>query len=528
MRLFEILINIVFIVSLLIHSVIGVGGDDTGGGSGSGGGDNNSRLGKDRKLWWFVIRRPYMRNDAVLNILRIGLVRFAARHRIAQADIANIRSEYLGTFFFTLELDYSIDTQEVWDQYKEYLISYGEVPYALGPKDIQEHLNVKLKPKPEANIHKGKQFKNATIAARGDYDGIDLIGASEKRDLAAVGVFEEPFDEMRKLSQPPGINLQELHGLYFRRKHAEGEGVTVYVPDSGALVGEARTHKVLRSVRIEDYLWAEPNPHNQRTDTNRNDYHGTAVISKIAGRRIGTAPKAGIVVVQCSSMRGETTTAHYFSALLKIYDHIREMNPKASIINISWTFDTIDPTDEKMAKIVEVNLLGRTPTNTIIELYSYFLMGEFAKLRNVKIVGAAGNRYPGTELGFPHRHAQAYPHTMIAVGGTGVDNRNKFQRSTGMRVWAPATQIHVAGFDENGVEALELAEGTSFAAPTVTGIMATLLSEGIRVDDVVELIYKLAHKRVPNGPPIVWNGIYKQEWPRYNGDQERQEEYELP
>ncbi|KAK6362349.1 hypothetical protein TWF730_006043 [Orbilia blumenaviensis] len=491
-------------------------------------GSANSRLGKDRKLWWFVIKRTFMQDDSSLSVIRSALIVFAARHGTSKSGVSTIGSRYLGTFFFTVDLDFSVDTRRFWDNYKEYLVSYGEVPYQVRPRKIKQH--IQAKPHPGGRMGRRGLLRNETIPEMRSRPNIGSAHRADRRDLSAIRVFEEPFDEMKKLSQPPNVGLEDLKGLYFTRKDGEGEGVTVYVPDSGGLVGYLHTHKILREVRVEDYIWAEPNPDDRITDTYRNNFHGTAVISKIAGLRIGTAPKAGIVVVQCSNFRGEITTAHYFSALLKIYDHIRQYNPgKPVIINISWTFDMIDPTNNAAAEIKEEHLPHRTSTNNIIQLYSYHLMGEFSKLKNVKIVGAAGNRSPGIELGFPQRHAQAFPYTMILVGGTGLDDRNRFQRSGNMRIWAPGTHIHVAGFDESGEETFEIVSGSSFvAAPTVTGIMASMISHGIQMENVVDLLYRLAHKRVPNGPPLVWNGINKWDWPSYKAQQERLEEYELP
>ncbi|EPS38898.1 hypothetical protein H072_7337 [Dactylellina haptotyla CBS 200.50] len=500
-------------------------------------------LGRDTALWWFVPKSKYLKDSAKLAVIHAKLVTVATEHGDSADSIYPAKSE-LGTLFFTLELPIGISPDSAWQSLKTFLISWGEVPYEIIDIPIQEH----VKPKPGLRRPKKPKGGNLNKTRNSIHPRAPPSGA----DLRKIDVFREPFYEMQKLSQPPGLKMSDLNGFYFRRSNALGEGVTVYMPDTGAYIDdeEGTQHKEFQDINLVDYLWAGPGAGDVKRDFQHHGYHGTAVLSKIAGKRVGTAPNADIVVAQCVNGKGELSTAHYFDCLLKIYDHIVENKPRAAIINMSWSYDTIDHSIPDLAPIKEPSMEeepDRVPTNQMIERYSFLLISEFEKL-GVKLVTSSGNFAPflGSRLRFDHwlqltervaketplllpaRHISEFKNSLIVVGSSGWKDENKCQFVKEMRCWAPGTNVQVAGYDETGSDILTPADGTSVSSPTVAGMLASFISAGLTPDNAVQQLYKLCHKRVPNGVPIVFNGIQYTEWPHVYGQQEQSEEYILP
>ncbi|RVD82034.1 uncharacterized protein DFL_009878 [Arthrobotrys flagrans] len=122
---------------------------------------------------------------------------------------------------------------------------------------------------------------------------------------------------------------------------------------------------------------------------------------------------------------------------------------------------------------------------------------------------------------------------MVVVGGydpeTGLVSHNWADY---VRVAAPAVSINVAAFYTDGELAvqllgyipqptelqrklqLETSEGTSFACPIVTGVIATLIGAGVPIAEVVPYLYNQAYPRVKGGPNAVYNGIEIKQWPQ--------------
>ncbi|KAF3216925.1 hypothetical protein TWF191_008829 [Orbilia oligospora] len=337
------------------------------------------------------------------------------------------------------------------------------------------------------------------------------------------------------MSQPKGVPLSELHGHYYRRA-AKGQDSTVYVIDSGAWVGENNKHKELSEVRLVDYLFAGP------------------VLSRVAGRRLGTAPLANIVVVQVLNKFQYHTVAHLLDGILRAYDHIVRTKPKFAVLNMSLYFPTGDLSGEyssgersiiqKIKKNYdypdaspEQEATGVLTTPEAVIRLSRYLASEIDKLGNAKIVTCTNNDKNAPDGVLPANEMLEFPKTVVVVGSTGLDDKAVYQYWDQVRVYAPSSNVMVASFDDvDDSPTILPADGVSFGTGTVSGMLATFVSEGVPIDDAVEHLYKLAHSRKPPGledpegyyTPIAFNGVEKSEWPSTVGDQEGLEEYILP
>ncbi|KAK6511755.1 hypothetical protein TWF481_000661 [Arthrobotrys musiformis] len=513
-------------------------------------------LGRDIVIWWFVPRTEYMKDQDFLDGFHNALEEFAVQNSGQPEHVYQSRSDYLGTIFFTIKLFITKDPEELWDGYKDFLISYGEVPREGLPRRIQNHEDVtqfkpKLKAKPVVEMEDQENpEQNATLSTRSD--GLVFGRVTHPKDVEA---WEEPFEDLQKLSQPKDVPLSELRGQYYRRA-AKGQDSTVYVIDWGAWVSKDREfeHKELSGIQLVDYLFAGPDPAIDMVDSWKEFYHGTKVLSRIAGRRLGTAPLAKIVIVRNRNKFGYVTAAHLFDAILKTYDHIVQTKPKFAVLNMSFYIPMGDTSGEwfngdgriihKITKDydhpdsgLEQEATGVLTTPEVVLKIMKLFTEELEKLGNVKIVACISNDERDLKS-LPSDEMTRFPKTVVAVGAVGSNNQIIGQYWEDLKIYAPSTNVMVASYDQVDDSATIVpSNGVSFATGTVSGILASFVSEGVPIDDVVEHLYKLAHSRKPPGTeeepqeryaPIVFNGVERNEWPLTIGDQEGLEEYILP
>ncbi|KAF3228019.1 hypothetical protein TWF106_008423 [Orbilia oligospora] len=511
-------------------------------------------LGGDIKLWWFLPRTEYMKDEDFLGKFHTELESFAVKQGGGTKHVYRSHSDHIGTLFFTIKIFFTDNPEELWDAYKDNLLSYGEVPYHRHSR-IMEHedfkkakAKAKLKAKPNTPNPKERRDENMTLLPK----SADSV-FERAVDINEVEVLEEPFADLQKMSQPKGVPLSELHGHYYRRA-AKGQDSTVYVIDSGAWVGENNKHKELSEVRLVDYLFAGPDPGSDMVDSWSEFYHGTKVLSRVAGRRLGTAPLANIVVVQVLNKFQYHTVAHLLDGILRAYDHIVRTKPKFAVLNMSLYFPTGDLSGEyssgersiiqKIKKNYdypdsspEQEATGVLTTPEAVIRLSRYLASEIDKLGNAKIVTCTNNDKNAPDGVLPANEMLEFPKTVVVVGSTGLDDKAVYQYWDQVRVYAPSSNVMVASFDDvDDSPTILPADGVSFGTGTVSGMLATFVSEGVPIDDAVEHLYKLAHSRKPPGledpegyyTPIAFNGVEKSEWPSTVGDQEGLEEYILP
>ena len=123
-------------------------------------------------------------------------------------------------------------------------------------------------------------------------------------------------------------------------------------------------------------MWAGPSPAtDDRTDGDKEKWHGTGVLSKAVGKTLGVARKATVVVVRKVDAYGKSGTPHGIDALLQTYDDIRKRHPSSKVVvNLSASFVSKNkPWVKKM-------------TTEILQ--------AFVDMKNVLFVMAAGNEGP--------------------------------------------------------------------------------------------------------------------------------------
>ncbi|KAK6510514.1 hypothetical protein TWF506_009620 [Arthrobotrys conoides] len=506
-------------------------------------------LGGDIKLWWFVPRTKYMKDEDFSREFHTELKKFAVKHGGSVEHVYRSHSDYLGTLYFSIKLSFLYDPDELWIAHRKNLLSYGEVPHTEHSK-IQNHVdvkNAKAKAKPSTPSLLENLGKNVTLVTRATGPGFERV-----IDPKNVEVFEEPFEDLQKMSQPKGVPLSELRGQYYRRA-AKGQGSTVYLIDTGAWVSETLKHKELSEIRLVDYLSAGPDPGTDIIDSWPAFYHGTKVLSRIAGRRLGTAPLADIVVVRSVNKFHYSSVAHVLDAILRVYDHLVRTKPKFAVLNISMNFPTGDLSGGYMTGNKDIiqkihkkydypdaspkqEATGVLTTPEVVIKLTRYLVSEIEKLGNAKIVTCTNNDKNAPKGILPASEMIGYPKTVVVVGSTGLDDKSIYQYWDKVRVYAPSSNVMVATYDIDGSPTLLPEDGVSFATGTVSGMLATFVSEGVPIDDAVEHLYKLAHSRKPPNvkdpeghyAPIAFNGVEEIEWPLTVGDQEGLEEYILP
>ncbi|EPS38831.1 hypothetical protein H072_7415 [Dactylellina haptotyla CBS 200.50] len=249
-------------------------------------------------------------------------------------------------------------------------------------------------------------------------------------------------------------------------------------------------------------------------DHYRSELHGTAVIGRIAGKSTGVAQESEIIVVRGTDGRGAFSRETCVDGMVKIYDEIMQDPGQKSIINISWGFIPAkeekwwDADDDDLNKFEDA---FQEMTGDIFE--------AFDALENGIVVMASGNLAPGMLVG-DESPVDLYPQLFAKDGKVGKRT-----------ISAPGKYVNIAARYENGEPVneprkgypystplqkalgLKLDDGTSFAAPTVTGALAAWLSVGVPLESAIQYMYDRAHPRVRGGPPALYNGISVSQWP---------------
>ena len=256
-------------------------------------------------------------------------------------------------------------------------------------------------------------------------------------------------------------------------QHGDGSGVTVAVLDAGvAPVNDLACHSY---VSPADFVFGAPGV---PADLNG---HGTLVTQVIAectnNSRFGagTAPGTSIMPVRVLDSSGTTNSFELFDGLLWALDH------GADVINLSLGFPCV--------------ATYPTCSDPIID----FALQEVSA-NGVLVVAASGND-GGPLLSYPANH----PNT-IATGSSGYDGRRAAYSTVGpgLSLVAPTgDQFDPAGNDgvihQGWSGSLEIADGTSFAAPQVSAALAILMSAGASPQGALTAILQGAKDVSPSG-----------------------------
>ncbi|KAK2024717.1 subtilisin-like protein [Colletotrichum zoysiae] len=314
------------------------------------------------------------------------------------------------------------------------------------------------------------------------------IAARAPQKPCSIGLQRNAPDELKVISQPKGAKLADLPGFGYGAE--AGKGVTIYTIDTGANTGNSEWTGMRGTHR---FMYAPGAPHLESDTLN----HGSCVASKAAGPMYGTAKNANLVMVKMSY---QLRLSDFYATLVEVRNDIeaKRLRGKA-VINMSVLLRIEDPSKQ---------------TDAVDGLRTLLL--DLMADDVVVVTGSGNDRYEGVEdvTQFP---ATLGPTTNIIVVG-GVDNdgsRAAFSQGTGnqLTVSAPAFVTCASGRGPGP----QNSRGTSYAAPTVAGVIAVWLSQDmynarLRVPgrvaaNVKAMLKELAYPRILTGPPVVWNGV---------------------
>ncbi|KAF8313196.1 subtilisin-like protein [Clavulina sp. PMI_390] len=232
----------------------------------------------------------------------------------------------------------------------------------------------------------------------------------------------------------PQSRLQTFTDVGYNCIANQGEGVNIFVLDNGFKDDDFK--KVANRAALDL--------------GNNGDWssHGTVVSSYAAGDSFGAAPKANLIF-----FNDDRTLNGKLYALDEITWRISEGHTgynKPAVINCSWGMKSTDAGD-----IVNAEL------NKLIQVY------------DVVVVAAAGN-YGGI-LGLTHGGPAGTNNRVIAVGAVDIDGKvwENSEHGSHVDIYAPGVNMPVKMANGSYTKV----DGTSIAAPIVTGVVACILSD---------------------------------------------------
>ncbi|KAK6518380.1 hypothetical protein TWF506_005538 [Arthrobotrys conoides] len=362
-------------------------------------------------------------------------------------------------------------------------------------------------------IHQARNQPNSeNLYKRGD-EVVEYEGESPLIEQVVI-----PFDfDMSRLSVPPGLEFKEGSPAW-RWKNA-GEGVRVYVMDAGCDL----RHPEFDDAKV-DWLYANPDGLDEPGENPSYSYiydgfspgHGTMVVSKILGKRLGLAPKADVTVVKMEkTIFGEDHLGNaVLRAIMALYDHVVDNRPKMK---------------KPCVVVITVGIeISVPPLNPINWYVSKLWVTSLGKLGCYVVVAAGNDEEDTHNLGYIS--PQMYPEllagdpevdlNLVVVGGHDPDGVNKFVYNKFIRISAEATEVLVATPytpgeeppDDDWTRQYSFSEGTSFSTPIVAGLLATFISQGYK-DPIGYLLAIAKDPLKPGQPKRAFNGIYPDLWP---------------
>ncbi|KAL0934950.1 uncharacterized protein CTRU02_209541 [Colletotrichum truncatum] len=303
---------------------------------------------------------------------------------------------------------------------------------------------------------------------------------------ADIRLQSDAVDELKVISQPAGASLADLPGYGYASE--AGKGVTIYVIDTGA---NAENTEWTNMPGKKSFMYA-PGATQDETDFLN---HGSCVASKAGGPVYGTAKDADMVAVK---LPGSLSLSAIFTALVEISNDVyqKKLEGKA---------------------VINMSLGSRIPDKLSSTTTAYKLLLVALMAEDIVIVTASGNDFQYGVDDVTEYPALFGPTTDIIVVGA-VENdgyRAFFSQGSGSQLTVSAPGfVDCASGRTAGSQDLY---GTSFAAPTVAGVIAVWLSQdehkarlqvpGKVAANVKSMIQSLAYPRVEGEPSVIWNGI---------------------
>ncbi|KAK6512921.1 hypothetical protein TWF506_009084 [Arthrobotrys conoides] len=411
--------------------------------------EGKDEIGVNVRLWWFILKRDYWKEERLPKLLKENLIHCGSRRNKDASPIQFYKSGYLGTPFVTLKTDKEpacteAEMAEIFRQFKSFLIGWGEVPYAAPEiRPITRRTDGSMNAKPagmEPNVTEPNNEHMAEYDPMINYDpprkkttwaeppgesdlwwrfgdSEPIIPEKENRKASESGPKLRPrarqlcppidhdvdikldyLEENRKICQPPGIDMALLGNRYYLKSTdscSGGRGVNIYLVDTGldlSIIEKLPGLMDNAKINIPVYITVGPDAAIEKGDMPSLGNHGTAMFSKIATDRLGLAPKANVVVIQYYNRYGYYTTAHLFNAMILAYDHILDHKVKKSIISCAWLYDQIQPENPLFADVYEPTIHDQSlETNFLVKWLSLQLLKAFHARKNIIVVSPATN-----------------------------------------------------------------------------------------------------------------------------------------
>lgn len=256
--------------------------------------------------------------------------------------------------------------------------------------------------------------------------------------------------------------ISMLAGNVLHDNNLRGQGMIIAVLDGGFT--EAQNISAFDSLWMRNGILATWDYNDADTNVFERGSHGTSVLSVMAGfvdgQMVGSAPKANYVLLQSENQASETTIEE--DNWVKAAEFADSIG--ADVINSSLGYYTFDG---GIGDYTYADLDGRTATTTLAALW--------AARKGILVVNSAGNE--GSSA-WKYIITPADADSILAVGGVDADENRVNFSSQGPTadgrikpdVCAKAlsvTLVNVFGNVSSG-------NGTSFAAPLITGLSACL------------------------------------------------------
>ncbi|KAK6225204.1 alkaline proteinase [Colletotrichum tabaci] len=305
----------------------------------------------------------------------------------------------------------------------------------------------------------------------------------------------DAVDELKIVSQPPGSNLKDLPG--YRYASEAGKGVTIYVMDSGA---NPQNPEWAGMTGTKEFLYVA-DVKREETDS-RN--HGTCVASKATGPAYGTAKDANLVMVKLPDRKMKSAV---LTALVEISNDVYQKGIEGkAVINMSIGHVLVEQDPTALAE--------QNSTSTVMA-YRLLLVSLMAE--DIVIVAGSGNDADSESIDVSTYPALFGTTTDLIVVGAVKKNGNRAEFSQGSSDQLTTSAPGYITCGSGRSDGSDKRHGTSYAAPTVAGVVAVWLSQaehrarlqvpGKVAANTKAMVKSLSYARVRGGPPVIWNGI---------------------